>query len=130
MPLTKHSSTRYLEAADQGQKHCCCDEVEAAVSFRRQCLIRYRETDSMDDYALWIEACRQANRAINSAKQDHWNRFCSALNARDTDSKIWRTIRALSGKSNSTSSLEKPLEVNNKLFFQNRAKPPLSPETL
>ena len=100
--LEKILRKNILKAADKhiGKKKCSpqnkcwmTDEIKEAIHRRNQLRKRMPETRES-----WIEACRSTAKMINEEKERQWKEYVETVDRSTDGRKIWRTIRAMDGR--------------------------------
>ena len=92
-----------LKAANKyvGKKKCnpqnkcwMTEDIKKAIHERNQLRNGMPETRER-----WIEACRLTAEKINKEKERQWKEFVETVDRSTDGRKIWRTIRAMDGRS-------------------------------
>ena len=69
----------------------------------------------------WLEACKDASKAINDAKTEAWRQVLEDASAGADDSKLWRVIRSLNGSPDANSPNEAMVQ-GGRLITSNKRK--------
>ena len=97
------------------------DEVDNAVSARRQALkdMQRNNTDHLrHQYQL---ACDEASRVITQTKREAWRNYCDGLNDSTSTTKVWRTVASLNGKCGPPKTADS-LILNGKTYHTEKEK--------
>ncbi|KAF0293876.1 CUGBP Elav-like family member 4 [Amphibalanus amphitrite] len=88
------------------------EEVDEAV--RRRDELRAQAKADPAAGAAWREAAKEASLAITKARQESWRTFASGLSFRSDVGQVWSTIRAIDGRSATTTRFDATLRVGNR----------------
>ena len=91
-------------------------EIRDAIKKRNR--LRRNIADKMVE---WVEACREVHMLIRNGKKERWKEFLSDAEMSSDPSKIWDTIKSLSGR-NSGCIMNEVLIHNEKRYSSSRAK--------
>ncbi|GFR69410.1 reverse transcriptase [Elysia marginata] len=123
--ILKSSNLHIPKGSHQKYKPFWNEEIEAAVSSRRQARIELEACPTIASKKNYNKATAVVKRVIATAKKRKWTDTCSDLDLRKDGTKAWRLLNNLPGckrKTNTRPIIEeetpqKRAEAFNKLFF-------------
>ena len=86
-------------------------ECAKAVAQRRRAKKCMERRPTPSNVIEFRRLSAKAKRTIKNAKRESWRKFCRSLSADTPTGKVWKVLRSMNGKGNSTAS-EVPLEIN------------------
>lgn len=75
-------------------------ECAQAVRARKKAKYRYRSHPTLENRQEYFSKRAQAQRTIRNAKQVSWQNYCETLDGSTSLSKVWGTVRKMSGINN------------------------------